>query len=132
MTLRTKLIAVLAIVIGLFAADTITVLLNLRQTQTTLDRGTRMSVRTAEAEIPFLLAIKEIKVDVIQVQQWLTDVSATRGMSGLDDGFDTAAEYARKFESDVKAARRFATDLGQPAIHRDRNADPGGTCPDIL
>jgi len=114
MTLRAKLIAVLALVIGLFAADTITVLLNLGQTQTTLNRGTKMSATTAEAEIPFLLAIKEIKVDVIQVQQWLTDISATRGMNGLDDGFDSAAEYARKFESDVKTARRLATDLGLP------------------
>ena len=112
MTLRTKLIAVLALVIGLFAADTITVLLNLGQAQTALKSAAETTVNTAEAEIPFLLAIKEVKIDVIQVQQWLTDVSATRGMNGLDDGFETAALYAKKFESDVKAAQRIANDLG--------------------
>ena len=115
MTLKAKLITVLAIVIGLFAAVSITVLLNLRQTQTALDSAAKTTVTIAEAEIPFLLAIKEIKIDVIQVQQWLTDVSATQGMNGLDDGFETAAEYARKFESDVKAARRIANDLGLSA-----------------
>ncbi len=112
MTLRAKLFAVLALVIGLFAADTSTVLLNLNRAQTILDSGAKMSAMTADAEIPFLLASKAIKVDVIQVQQWLTDISATRGMNGLDDGFDSAAEYARKFESDVKTARRIASDLG--------------------
>ena len=112
MTLRAKLIVVLATVIGLFAADTATVLLNLRQAQTALDNAATTTATTAEAEIPFLLAIKETKIDVIQVQQWLTDISATRGMNGLDDGFKVAAEYARKFDSDVETARRIASANG--------------------
>jgi methyl-accepting chemotaxis protein len=31
---------------------------------------------------------------VVQVQQWLTDISATRGLDGLNDGFDEAAKHA--------------------------------------
>ena len=34
----------------------------------------------------------EFRLNVIQIQQWLTDISATRGLDGLDDGFDTAAK----------------------------------------
>ena len=30
----------------------------------------------------------KMKIDVIQVQQWLTDISATRAAEGFDDGFD--------------------------------------------
>ncbi|MDH5360868.1 MAG: methyl-accepting chemotaxis protein, partial [Gammaproteobacteria bacterium] len=30
----------------------------------------------------------------VQVQQWLTDISATRGRDGLNDGFDEAKKYA--------------------------------------
>jgi methyl-accepting chemotaxis protein len=30
----------------------------------------------------------DLKLTVVQVQQWLTDISATRGMNGLNDGFD--------------------------------------------
>ncbi len=36
----------------------------------------------------------EIKLDVIQVQQWLTDISATRAAEGYDDGFAEAEKFA--------------------------------------
>lgn len=39
----------------------------------------------------------EMKLDVIQVQQWLTDISATRGKEGFDDGYDEAKNYADDF-----------------------------------
>ena len=38
----------------------------------------------------------ELKLHVVQVQQWLTDISATRGLDGLNDGFDQAAEHAKR------------------------------------
>ncbi len=36
---------------------------------------------------------KEIEKDVIQIQQWLTDISATRAAPGYDDGFKEAEKY---------------------------------------
>jgi methyl-accepting chemotaxis protein len=39
----------------------------------------------------------QIKIAVIQVQQWLTDISATRGQDGLNDGFDEAEKNAQQF-----------------------------------
>ncbi|MFT8349592.1 methyl-accepting chemotaxis protein [Clostridium saccharoperbutylacetonicum] len=41
----------------------------------------------------------ELKLDVVQVQQFLTDISATRGAKGFDDGFDEAEKYAKDVES---------------------------------
>ena len=38
----------------------------------------------------------ELKLSVVQVQQWLTDISATRGQEGFDDGLDEAAVYAQR------------------------------------
>ena len=35
-----------------------------------------------------------LKLAIVQVQQWLTDISATRGLDGLNDGFDEAAANA--------------------------------------
>lgn len=35
--------------------------------------------------------------DVIQIQQWLTDISATRGKDGLDDGFEQAEKSYQSF-----------------------------------
>lgn len=41
----------------------------------------------------------ELKLDVVQVQQFLTDISATRGAKGFDDGFDDAEKFAKDLES---------------------------------
>uniref|UniRef100_UPI0040489516 methyl-accepting chemotaxis protein n=1 Tax=Aliarcobacter sp. TaxID=2321116 RepID=UPI0040489516 len=43
--------------------------------------------------LPTVFNFLELQKDVIQVQQWLTDVSATRGAEGYDDGFKIAKEY---------------------------------------
>jgi len=57
--------------------------------------------------------VGDIKFDVVQVQQWLTDISATRGLDGLNDGFDMAAEFANKLPVDLKAADELATAIGR-------------------
>ena len=54
---------------------------------------------------------KQVQIDVIQVQQWLTDISATRGQDGLNDGFDKAAESARDFKRDSDRALALAEQL---------------------
>lgn len=38
----------------------------------------------------------DLKLSVVQVQQWLTDISATRAAEGFDDGFDEAAVHAQE------------------------------------
>lgn len=43
-----------------------------------------------EESSPFAQLAEKMNRDVIQVQQWLTDISATRGLDGLDDGFKEA------------------------------------------
>ena len=40
---------------------------------------------------------KDMQRNVVQVQQFLSDVSATRAMDGLDDGFKAAAEQHQAF-----------------------------------
>jgi len=52
------------------------------------------SVHEKRTEIlPHAFSFITLKIDVIQVQQWLTDVSATRAHEGFDDGFDEAKKY---------------------------------------
>lgn len=57
-----------------------------------------LSNTIAGSEIPALNRAHELKLSLVQVQQWLTDISATRGQDGLDDGFEKAAESARQFK----------------------------------
>jgi len=67
--------------------------------------STLMSRRTAtdvtqardESAVHAMLA-QRMQLDVVQVQQWLTDISATRGQDGLADGFDKAAESKKSFD----------------------------------
>ncbi len=47
-------------------------------------------VLTRDESVVFALLAKDFQAHVIQVQQWLTDISATRGVEGFDDGFDEA------------------------------------------
>jgi methyl-accepting chemotaxis protein len=46
--------------------------------------------------LPTVFNFLELQKDVIQVQQWLTDVSATRAADGFTDGFDISKEYFLK------------------------------------
>lgn len=47
--------------------------------------------------LPVIKKTLEAKLAVTQVQQWLTDISATRGQDGLNDGFAQAGAAAREF-----------------------------------
>ena len=59
---------------------------------------------------------KDVEMDIVQVQQYLQDYAATRGLDGLDDGLNEADKYANKFKSDVKAATALAASLGSAEL----------------
>ena len=46
----------------------------------------------------YALKAKDMQIAIIQVQQWLTDISATRGGEGFDDGFQEAEDQAAVFK----------------------------------
>jgi len=47
----------------------------------------------------------QMQLDVVQVQQWLSDISATRGQDGLDDGFAEAEKSRQSFFKGLEAFR---------------------------
>ncbi len=47
------------------------------------------------------LLAQEIKLNVVQIQQWLTDIAATRAAKGYDDGFVEAEAHAEEFLADM-------------------------------
>jgi methyl-accepting chemotaxis protein len=59
---------------------------------------------------------KTIENDIVSTQESLTDISATQGKDGLDDGFQLAEETANALIGRVEEVRRLATELGEPAI----------------
>ncbi len=60
----------------------------------------------AESAVYAKLA-QEMKLDVVQVQQWLTDISATGAAEGLDDGFEEAEASAGAFLEGLKQFREM-------------------------
>ncbi len=64
----------------------------------------------ADTSIPTLNSAHELKLAVVQVQQWLTDVSATRGQDGLDDGFAEAEKNAKRFRELIAELQRLHPD----------------------
>lgn len=52
-------------------------------------------------------AIEKITLGVVQVQQWLTFISATRGLDGLDDGFDQAERYADIIRTNIEKIKEL-------------------------
>jgi len=64
--------------------------------------------------LPSIKAFHELEMNVVQVQQWLTDISATRGQDGLNDGFDVAAKHAERFNKDIAKLSELNPDLAAP------------------
>lgn len=50
---------------------------------------------------------KDMKFNVVQVQQWLTDISATRAAEGFDDGFEVAEEYKDLLYENIEKLRKI-------------------------
>ncbi len=80
-----------------------------------INRIDEASSHLVDQEMVILNAAHELKLAVVQVQQWLSDISATRGLDGLNDGFDVAKENADLFYTliekltavDVENATRY-------------------------
>lgn len=49
----------------------------------------------------------ELKLSVVQVQQYLTDISATRGQDGLNDGFEQAKKYSQIFQKNITTLKNL-------------------------
>ena len=69
-----------------------------------------LSKDVAEKQVKLLNDAHALKLAVVQVQQFLTDISATRGRDGLDDGFEMAERKARKFSTLVDDLARLDPD----------------------
>ncbi len=59
---------------------------------------------------------KQIQIDIVKVQQYLSDFSATRGLDGHDDGLTNAQLFAAQFAQDIEAAKKEAKAFGSPDL----------------
>jgi methyl-accepting chemotaxis protein len=73
--------------------------------------------RLAEERLPQLEKARDMQMAVVQVQQWLTDISATRGLDGLNDGFDVAEEQAELFRK--RTEELIQLDTGNATFYKE-------------
>ena len=116
MSIRSKVIAAAVVVVGMIGISSILVFLRIDEFKGNLDQMDSTADRVIDQVVPLTGLIADIRLDVVQVQQFLSDISATRGQDGLDDGLKQAAEYAKKFGEDTEAAGKLARALKMTEI----------------
>ena len=116
MSIKRKILWILGLLSLVSWAALCLIVLQLLLLNARLDRSATLTAHLTEDLIPLVETVDRIKLDVVQVQQWLTDISATRAAPGFDDGFAEAEAFARAFTEDVAGARDLATRLGLPAV----------------
>jgi len=83
-SIRSKVLATFALLILLLAMQTVFLITQSTEVHEAADT-------IALRHQPVMSKAYEFQIAVVQVQQWLTDISTTRGLDGLNDGFDEAA-----------------------------------------
>jgi methyl-accepting chemotaxis protein len=87
------------------------------------DNVFKKSEHVRDESVVFAGIARQMGEDIIQVQQWLTDISVTRGQDGLDDGFNEAEKSYKSFLSGLE---RF-TDM----YEKENNAEGIRTLQDL-
>ncbi len=76
-------------------------------------------VEVQRERIVYALLAKDLKQDVIQIQQFLTDVSATRGKDGLNDGW---TEAKKNYDGALAGIEKFQIHYRDASDKRQLNA----------
>lgn len=116
MMFKHKLALAVAAFIILLMGNAIFFIYELRTQTPLLNEYSIIADEVVHHDVVLLKLSQEIKFNVVQVQQWLTDISATRGLDGLDDGFDVAEEFAGKFNTDIASAKKIAKEANYTEI----------------
>lgn len=103
MKISTKIGGLMLIIIIIAGGLMIFTLYSLNQIALTTDEYTNKNKPTMNTSML-------LEKNIIQVQQWLTDISATRGMPGFDDGFDEASIYYEAAKANIETLRELGAD----------------------
>lgn len=94
-SIKTKIILPMISIIVIFIT---TIIIQINLINSNLDEVKIMN----EKAFKTLSKSEELKLNVVQVQQWLTDISATRAAKGFDDGFEEAEKYAQYVKTNLQ------------------------------
>ncbi len=69
----------------------------------------------SEQSVQYALLAKDLDKNVVQIQQFLSDVSATRGKDGMDDGFKNAQDNFSELNAGLTKFEKHFADTGDTA-----------------
>lgn len=78
---------------GILAVITLFLLITVFTAYKSANHVKEMLSIQSNTTIPQAMDFITLKINVIQIQQWLTDISATQGKDGYDDGLKVAEKY---------------------------------------
>lgn len=110
--IKNILIGVASLVISVLALST---LLN----HMSLKNISNQSDKQMEEILPNTFDFLSLQLNIVQIQQWLTDISATRGAKEYDDGFDEAQKYFGKANIDLDRLIRMHAELDETEMVLD-------------
>lgn len=113
MSISRKITTIFAIIIAMFAA---VILFQFMESSAQSSLTTEMEAKTLRSA----LLAEEMKLSVVQVQQWLTDISATQGKDGLNDGMQLAEQFAEQFQQQLEELKQLNPEEGERLQNVDR------------
>ncbi|MDF2608365.1 MAG: mcpB 23 [Bacillales bacterium] len=100
MSMKSKFLLLNVIILVLFLG-------NISYLIYSLDSASKKLVELENKDLKITLASEKLKLNTIQVQQWLTDISATRAYEGYNDGFTEAESHAIEFRKTIKELEKI-------------------------
>jgi len=90
-TIKGKLFLAFGVIVALLVFQVIVGKIITTDAQESIETAANIDIEASQLA-------QQIKMDVVQVQQWLSDISATQGAKGYDSGFKEAEKYANLFD----------------------------------
>ncbi|MFA7243030.1 MAG: methyl-accepting chemotaxis protein [Sulfuricellaceae bacterium] len=88
---------------------------------TVMGHITEITHKTKTESVAFAMYAKDMERNVVEVQQFLQDISATRAQDGLDSGFKEAKEHYDLFNVDLaKFQQMYAAEGDQAGLEKTR------------
>jgi len=106
MTIKSKLSLLSIIPIAGIILGIVTIFSLVKHTNRVIDTTKNQDAREIELA-------RRMQFDVVQVQQFLTDFSVTRGQDGLDDGIQEAEKYRDDFNKCIQEFKALAGTGGE-------------------
>lgn len=71
----------------------------------------KITTENQNINTPMMITSLKLNTEIIQIQQWLTDISVTRATPGLDDGFTEAEKYYNSAQENIESLESMGIDV---------------------